>query len=190
MPENEQPMTEPGAVEAGQPIAETGIGAELTEQLAQAQAQAAEYLDNWRRATAETSNARKRMQREMDEMRAGAASRVLEKLLPVLDDVERAFANVPPDQADSDWISGFRIIQRKLQALLESEGVTIIPAAGETFDPVLHFAVTHEEVDGYAEGQIIAEVGRGYRLNDKVLRPSMVRVAKGSSRNSGKAGAS
>ena len=151
----------------------------LREQLAQAQAQAAEYLDSWRRATADLSNARKRMQRELGEYRAAAAERVIEKLVPIADDVYRAFANIPADQAESDWVNGFRMIQRKLDQLLESEGVSVIPTAGQTFDPALHYAVSHEDAEGYNEGQIIGEVAQGYQLNDKVLRPSMVRVAKG-----------
>ena len=166
---------EPKAVEG-----ETAGGeAELLDKLAQAEAQAAEYLDNWRRAVADLSNARKRMQREQDEMRRSAAARVLEKLIPVIDDVDRAFANVPADQANSEWVTGFRMIERKLHGLLESEGVAPIPAAGELFDPKLHYAVTHEDVEGLQEGEIIAEVAKGYTLGDKVLRPSMVRVAKG-----------
>lgn len=177
MSETEQRIDDGGTQSgAGQAPAE---GVPLDEQLAQAQAQAAEYLDNWRRAIAELSNAKKRMAREQEEMRAAAASRVLEKLLPIVDDVERAFTVVPEDQANSEWVNGFRLIQRKLNALLESEGVKPIPAEGEMFDPVVHYAVTHEESDGYREGQIIAELARGYRLGDKVLRPTMVRVAKG-----------
>ncbi|MEJ5200110.1 MAG: nucleotide exchange factor GrpE [Anaerolineae bacterium] len=150
----------------------------LREQLAQAQAQAAEYLDNWRRTAAELSNARKRMQREAEEYRATAAVRVLEKLLPIADDITRAFENLPADQADSEWVNGFRLIQRKLEQLLESEGVSAIETEGQNFDPALHYAVTHEDAEGFSEGQIIAEVSRGYRLGDRVLRPSMVRVAK------------
>lgn len=165
--------------EAGRPAAEETAVVALQAQLAQAEAQAAEYLDNWRRATADLSNARKRMQREMDDLRAAAAERVLEKLLPIVDDVARAFTVVPADQADSDWVNGFRMIQRKLDAFLESEGVQPIPTAGQHFDPALHHAVTHEEADDYQEDQIISEVARGYRLGEKVLRPSMVRVAKG-----------
>lgn len=153
--------------------------ADLEQKLAQAEAQAAEYLDNWRRSVAELSNARKRMAREQEDTIRNAAGRVLERLLPVVDDVDRAFANVPADQANSEWVNGFRMIQRKLEAVLESEGVTPIQAVGEHFDPHLHYAVTHEEADGMDEGQIIAEVARGYKLGDKVLRPSMVRVAKG-----------
>ncbi len=178
MSETEQQMNDAtaqtGTGNNGEPGAEA-----LQEQLTQAQAQAAEYLDSWRRATAELSNAKKRMAREQDEFRVMAASRLIEKLLPIVDDVERAFSVVPEDQANSEWVNGFRLIQRKLQSFLESEGVKPIPAEGETFDPAVHYAVTHEEADGYHEGQVIAELARGYRLGDKVLRPSMVRVAKG-----------
>jgi molecular chaperone GrpE len=151
----------------------------LLEQLAQAQAQAAEYLDNWRRAIADLSNARKRMQREMDDCRATASAGLLEKLLPVVDDVDRAFTVVPAEQAETDWVNGFRMIQRKLHSLLEGEGVTTISTEGLLFDPAVHYAVTHEEADGFNDGQIIAELVSGYKLNDKVLRPAMVRVAKG-----------
>jgi molecular chaperone GrpE len=153
---------------------------DLETKLAQTEAQAAEYLDNWRRSVAELSNARKRMAREQEETIRNAAARVLERLLPALDDMDRAFANMPGEQADSEWVNGFRMIQRKLEGVLESEGVTEIPAkAGAHFDPHQHYAVTHEDAEGLSEGQIIAEVARGFKLGDKVLRPSMVRVAKG-----------
>jgi molecular chaperone GrpE len=151
----------------------------LAEQLSQAQAQAAEYLDNWRRSVAELSNARRRMQREQAEYNATATARVLERLLPIVDDTDRAFKALPADLAQTDWIDGFRLIQRKLQTLLENEGVTVIPSEGLDFDPSVHYAVTHEAADGFSDGQVIAEVARGYKLGDKVLRPAMVRVAKG-----------
>lgn len=153
---------------------------DLAAQLAEAQAQAAEYLDNWRRATAELSNARKRMQREQADMIANAAARVLERLLPVVDDMSRAFEAIPTSMAESEWVNGFRLIQRKLEGVLQSEGVTPIPTEGEHFDPAVHYAVTHEEAPGYEEGMIIGEVARGYKLGERILRPSMVRVAKGS----------
>ncbi|MGC8782679.1 MAG: nucleotide exchange factor GrpE, partial [Anaerolineae bacterium] len=120
-----QPVEEQAGRQDGQEQAPAGEVDELQalrEQLAQAQAQAAEYLDNWRRAAAELSNARKRMQREAEEYRATAAVRVLEKLLPIADDIARAFENLPADQAESEWVNGFRLIQRKLEQLLESEG--------------------------------------------------------------------
>lgn len=173
MSDIDQSATTAAAPSAG-PTAE-----ELQAQLAQAQAQAAEYLDNWRRAAAEMSNARKRMQREQEEYRSAAAARILESFLPIVDDIDRAFTAVPADQANSDWVNGFRMIQRKLYGVLEAEGVTFIQTGGQVFDPAVHYAVTHEEVAGYRDGQIIAELARGYKLGDKVLRPAMVRVAKG-----------
>jgi molecular chaperone GrpE len=148
------------------------------EELARKSAEAEGYLDNWRRSAAELSNARKRMLREQEEVRATAAQRVLEKLLPALDDMDRAFAALTDEQAASEWAEGFRAIQRKLTALLEGEGVKPILTEGQMFDPLLHYAITHEKADGYDEGQIIGEAARGYMLRDKVLRPSMVRVAK------------
>jgi molecular chaperone GrpE len=118
------------------------------------------------------------MQREQEEIVRNASERVLEKLLPVMDDMNRAFANVPADQADSDWVNGFRLIQRKLQGVLDGEGVTPIVAEGQHFDPSLHHAVTHEEAEGVESGVVIAEVAKGYKLGDKILRPAMVRVAR------------
>jgi molecular chaperone GrpE len=153
--------------------------AAVQQELEKRTTEAAEYLDNWRRSTAELSNARKRMLREQEDARATAAQRVLEKLLPVLDDIDRAFAALPEDEANSEWVIGFQAIQRKLQGILESEGVAPIQTEGQMFDPTLHHALTYEEADGYDEGQIIGETARGYMLRDKVLRPSMVRVAKG-----------
>jgi molecular chaperone GrpE len=153
--------------------------AKLTTELNQCQAQKDEYLDSWRRATAELANARRRMQREQAEFAVSANARLLEKLLPIIDDVDRAFAVLPLGEADTEWVNGFRLIQRKLQALLESEGVTAVLATGQKFDPAVHYAVSHEEHDGFSEGDVIGEVAKGYKLGDKVLRPAMVRVAKG-----------
>ncbi len=178
--ENELTMEQTAAPNGEQsaPPVEVNDVEVLRQQLAQAQAQAAAYLDSWRRATADFSNARKRLLREAEEQRATAAVRVLEKLLPISDDIRRAFENLPADQAESDWVNGFRLIARKFDQLLESEGVTAIPTDGQMFDPALHHAVTHEEVAGYTTGQIIGEVARGYMLGERVLRPSLVRVAK------------
>jgi molecular chaperone GrpE len=177
--ENIEQEAVPAAGEAQTVEALQGALTAAQQELAKKAAEAAEYLDNWRRSAAELSNARKRMLREQEEARATAAQRVLEKLLPVVDDMDRAFAALPEEQGAGEWTSGFRAIQRKLQVLLESEGVVPIRTEGQTFNPALHYAVTHEEADGYGEDQIIGEAARGYMLHDKVLRPSMVRVAKG-----------
>ncbi|MFN2272935.1 MAG: nucleotide exchange factor GrpE [Anaerolineae bacterium] len=156
----------------------------LEAELEEARAQAAEYLDGWQRAQAEFSNYRKRQEAERGQMMALANTAVLHKILPVVDDFERAMATMPDDLRRLTWCEGISLIKAKLDALLDSEGVKPIEAEGKEFDPVYHEAVTYEEAPGYEEGQIIGEVQRGYMLGERVLRPAMVRVAKASTASS------
>ena len=150
----------------------------LEAELEEARAQAAEYLDGWQRAQAEFSNYRKRQEAERGQMMALANTAVLHKILPVVDDFERAMATMPDDLRRLTWCEGISLIKAKLDALLDSEGVKPIEAEGKEFDPVYHEAVTYEEAPGYEEGQVIGGVQRGYMLGERVLRPAMVRVAK------------
>jgi molecular chaperone GrpE len=143
----------------------------------QAQAQAAEYLDGWQRARAEFANYKKRVEAERQELRRTSTEALLLKLLPVVDDFERAFQALPEESTDAAWMDGFTMILRKLQAILESQDVTPIEATGQPFDPVWHEAVMQEETDEHPDGYITEEMQRGYRLGDRVLRPSMVKVA-------------
>ena len=165
-------VVEEGPEEAGEELAE------VQEQLAQAEAQAAEYLDGWQRAQAEFSNYKKRQEVERSQMVRLANATLLRKLLPVVDDFERAIATLPANLSQLTWCEGVFLIRHKLDAVLESEGVKPIKTEGQAFDPLYHEAVTHEEVPGYSDGQIIGEVQRGYILGERVLRPAMVRVAK------------
>ncbi len=151
----------------------------LRQQLEDAQTRQAEYLDGWQRARAELANARKRFQREQDQAYRNARADVLVRLLPILDDFQRALENIPADIAAAPWIDGVRLIEHKFQHLLEQEGVTVIEAAGQEFDPFLHQAVTHEPSDTVPAGHVISTLRAGYRLDDQVLRPSMVRVSSG-----------
>jgi molecular chaperone GrpE len=150
----------------------------LRRELEEAKVQAAEYLDGWQRARAEFANYKKRIEQDQENARQLVNAMLLTKLLPVLDDFERAFQTLPPALAGMTWIEGIGLIYRKLQLILEQGGVKPIEVEGKTFDPMLHEAVTYEEVEGYTEGQIIGEVQRGYKLGDRVLRPALVRVAK------------
>ena len=97
-------------------------------------------------------------------------------LLPILDDLERAFASVPPRLAKLSWLDGVRLIERKLRASLESQGLSEIKVLGEPFDPHLHEAVRQ---DKGTEGIVIEEVRKGYKLHDRVIRPAMVVVGSG-----------
>ncbi|MCS6881419.1 MAG: nucleotide exchange factor GrpE [Oscillochloridaceae bacterium] len=174
------PPAETAPVIEAAPAAE-GAGAtpeELQARLAEAEAQAAEYKDQWLRAAADYKNFKRRVEIERAELIRSASSALLLKLLPVLDDFERAIANIPPEIAETPWWSGTQLIAQKLRTILESEGVKPIEALGQEFDPNLHEAVLYEEAEGQ-EGKVIAELQKGYKLGDRVLRPSMVKVGRG-----------
>ncbi len=167
---------------AGEPAEQVEEGedelAALRRELEELRAQAAEYLDGWQRARAEFANYKKRQEQERAELLKAGNAALIAKLLPVLDDFDRAFETVPEDLADAPWLEGMRLVRRKFWAALEQEGVTPIKAEGQPFDPELHEAITHEETSEHPPEHVIAEVQKGYRLGDGVLRPSMVRVAK------------
>lgn len=150
----------------------------LDQRVAQAEAQAAEYKDQWLRVMADLKNYKRRAEAERDELRRNASSGVLLKLLPILDDIERAMDNVPPEVAESPWWEGMTMIAQKFQTMLESEGVQAIEAVGNEFDPNVHHAVTYEEAEGQ-DGKVVAALQKGYMLRDRVLRPAMVKVGKG-----------
>jgi len=168
--ELEEASEEAGAV--GDPL--TVLQAELDA----AKAQADEYLDQWRRTAAQFSNYKKRIDKEQSEFTRLANATLITRLLPIIDDFERAFETLPPNLGGITWVEGLALIQRKLQLLLEQEGVEAVETEDEAFDPLLHQAVTYEDAEGFEEGQIIAEVQKGYRIGECVLRPSMVRVAR------------
>ena len=150
----------------------------LRQELEKAKAQAAEYLEGWQRTQAEFANYKKRIEQERQELLKLANATLIAKLLPIMDDFERAFQTLPRSLARLTWIDGMALIHRRLQAILEAEGLTAIETEGRSFDPLLHEAVTYEEVEGYDDGQIIEEVQKGYKLHDRILRPALVRVAK------------
>jgi molecular chaperone GrpE len=157
---------------------------EVIDELAKAQVEAAEYLDSLQRIQAEFANYKKRIERERGEFIGLANAALITKLLPILDDLERALKTAPSDIHGSQWLEGIRLIERGLRSILEQEGLSEIEAVDKEFDPQLHHAVVREETSEYPEDQIIGELQKGYKLQDRVLRPSMVIVAaKPSDRN-------
>ena len=145
----------------------------------QLQAQAAENLDGWQRARAEFANYKRRVEAERAELAASAGANALKRVLPAIDDFERAMQTLPDELKDNPWVNGVSMVQRKLNAALEQSGITPLATnPGDAFDPNVHEAITHEESDQFASGQIIGEVQRGYKIGDRVLRPAMVRVAR------------
>ena len=176
-------MDQPAATnDAADEAAAEAVAAEeevltIEEQLAQAQAKAEEYLDGWKRARAEFDNARKRLQRERQETHSRATGDVVAKMLPLLDDLERALANVPPEIAANSWYEGMELVQRKMTGILEGLRLERIPAVGEPFDPLVHEAISQEANDEFESGVVMRELQPGYRLGDRVLRAALVIVA-------------
>ncbi len=148
----------------------------LKQTLAEEKAKAEKYLTNWQRAEADFSNYKKRAEQEKSELADFANAMPILNLLPVLDDLERAFVSLSPKLAGLTWVDGIRLIHRKLQAVLEAQGLAEIKAVGQPFNPSLHEAVMYQEGE---EGVVIDEVQKGYKLKDRVLRPSLVVVGKG-----------
>jgi molecular chaperone GrpE len=134
------------------------------------------YLDNWKRTQADFINYKRRSEQEKEDTIKFGNTMLLLELLPVLDDLQRALESVPEDISEVPWVEGIRLIERKFNKCLESQGVTIIKTVGEKFDPKLHEAVQH--VDG-EDGMIIQELRKGYKLYDRVIRPAMVAVGNG-----------
>jgi len=163
------------AVSAVQSPHDEGALAELESQLAEARSQAAEYKDGWQRSVAEFQNYRRRIDAEKAEMYQTAVGSIIKRYLPVLDDMERAMQARPAGLA---WADGVELICRKLQTILEAEGLKRIEAEGQKFDPNFHEAIAQEPAEGVESGTVIGIVRNGYMLGERVIRPAMVRVAQ------------
>ncbi len=138
-----------------------------------------DYYDRLLRKTAEFDNYRKRTERERIQLSEAAAADLLTELLPLVDDMERALKADPGGEATDAIRKGVELIHRQLLEILRKRGVKPIEALGEDFDPHYHMAVAHEAAEGRREGEVIEEFRRGYMLGDRLLRPAMVKVAKG-----------
>jgi molecular chaperone GrpE len=133
--------------------------------------------DRLLRTAAEFDNYRKRIDRERREQAESAAASLLVEILPVVDNLERALqAPSGPDAAG--YRAGVELIHRQLLDTLRKRGVTPIDALGADFDPRIHQAVTQEESEAHRDGEVMEELQRGYMLGDRLLRPSMVKVAR------------
>jgi molecular chaperone GrpE len=143
-----------------------------------ARTQADEYLAALQRERAEFLNFKRRTAEERERELGLAGEDLIRKVLALADDFDRAIEARPPSIAGDPWFEGIAAIDRKLRTLLESEGVTTIDATpGRGFDPREHDAVATVPDTGRAEGEIVEEIRRGYRLGDRVLRPALVAVA-------------
>jgi len=137
-----------------------------------------DYKDRLLRKTAEFDNYRKRIERERREQADSTVADLLESLLAVVDDFDRALTVEAGPEAEA-YRTGVELIHAKLLDFLKKRGVRAIESLGADFDPNIHQAVMHEVSPEHRDGEVIGELRRGYMLGDKLLRPAMVKVAKG-----------
>ncbi len=147
----------------------------LKKKLEEAESKTSEYKDSWLRSQAEFQNYKKRLDRDNEMMYASMKGDIIKRVLPILDDLERALQN---RATEDSWANGIELIVRKFQNILESEGVKRIEAVGAEFDPNFHEAISHEPADGVQSGHVIGIVQNGYMFGERVIRPALVRVAR------------
>lgn len=143
------------------------------------QRQRDEYYDLLLRKSAEFDNFRKRTERDRQMVSDSAAASMIEELLPLMDDLERALKADAGVEGGDAYRRGVELIHQQLGEILRKRGARPIEALGADFDPHYHQAVSYEPAEGRREGEVIEEFRRGYMLGDRLLRPSMVKVAKG-----------
>ena len=143
------------------------------------QRQRDDFYDRLLRKTAEFDNYRKRVERDRQSMADAVTTDVVRDLLPLVDDLERALkADTGADGAEA-YRRGVELIHRQLLEILRKRGVIPIEALGTDFDPHVHQAIAYEPAPGKRDGEVIEEFGRGYMLNERMIRPAVVKVAKG-----------
>lgn len=150
---------------------------DLGARVAELEAELAESRDRHLRLAADFDNFRKRSRQEQLDTIQHASGALVERLLPIVDDLQRVLEHAP-GEVDQTWLKGLELTVQKLDALLADQGVTPIATVGEPFDPKLHEAIGTIESEEHAEDTVLAELRRGYRHHDRVVRPALVRVAR------------
>ncbi len=163
--------TQPGAADAATEALESA------DPTADLRRERDDYYDRWLRKSAEFDNYRRRIERERREQADEKVVKLIQDLLLVVDDFDRALT-VDSDGADGPYRRGIELIHAKLHDLLRKHDVTPIEAVGADFDPNVHEAVTYEPTGEHRDGEVTAELRKGYRIGDRLLRPAMVKVAK------------
>src|ERR1041384_1820918 len=163
--ESEVEETQPEAVAESDNTEQLSAEIEaLKTRLAEAESKTSEYRDSWMRSQAEFQNYKKRLDRDNELTYVSMKGDIIKKILPVLDDLERALQNRPADNA---WANGIDLIARKMQNMLDNEGIKRIEAEGTECDPNFHEAISHEPADGVKSGFVISVVQNGYMLGER-----------------------
>jgi len=175
---DDKPFDSPG--DPGAPSVVEGPDEALvsTDPVADLQRERDDFYDRWMRKAAEFDNYRRRVERERREQADQSVVNLLQELLLVVDDFDRALTVDAGAEGAAAYRKGVELIHGKLHDLLRRYGVKPIESIGADFDPNLHQAVMHEESPEHREGEVIGELRKGYTRNDRLLRPAMVRVAK------------
>jgi molecular chaperone GrpE len=151
---------------------------ELEAQLAAALARADEAEAGWQRARADYANLKRRADEERADLTASASDRLLLRVVDLADDFDLAVEHAPDDVRDTPWMEGIGVIDRKLRGLLEAEGVLPMGMEGEPFDPHTQQAISYEDDTSVPDGTVTRVLQRGYTIRDRVLRPTLVAVAR------------
>jgi len=151
---------------------------QLALELADAQEKAQEYLDGWQRSRAEFANYKKRKEKEQADSYQYMKGEIIKQYLEITDDLERALNNRTEEINLAEWASGIELIYRKMLKIIESEGIAVMETEDGLFDPNLHEAISSEQSEQFESGEIIEVIKKGYMINERVLRPAQVRVAR------------
>lgn len=167
--------------EASEPIEEENKVdevAELTAKVEELTKELAKAKNDYYKAYADAENRKKRLQQDYEtNMKYRIQSFALD-ILPVLDNFERALAIKSDDEAIKNYVTGFKMIYDGLMNALEKEGVEVIEAKDKPFDPNMHQALMTEKVEGMESDMVVEELQKGYKLKDRVIRPSYVKVSE------------
>lgn len=159
-------------------MAKKSAGHEKTEEVMVLEQQVADLTEALQRERADAQNIRRRHEEQVAQLKTMVKSGVIEELLPVIDNFERALKHVPEDLVGNDYVKGVQGVVKQFETTLQSMGVKRIPAVGKPFDPNLHEAVSIEDGEG-ADEIVSEELQAGYFLGDQVIRHAMVRVKRG-----------
>ncbi len=184
---NQDPPTTEGQASSGpvdgatSPPAEDADVETLRNELAELAQKADEYLRLAQRSQADFINYRRRVEEERVAQARDATIAYIQRLLPVLDDFERAFSSASPDQLESNWGKGIQLVERNLRSLLAADDIQRITVEGAEFDPREHEAVGQQPSTDVPQGHVLHVVRPGYRKGDRVIRPAQVIVSSGRS---------
>lgn len=171
----------PGAPPADDPTADPVPGTDQATQTVDPELQAARdeaqaRFAQYQRLAADFENFKRRSRQDLADRTQYANEELVRKLLPILDNFKRALDHAPQD-IDPQWFEGIKLVARQFEETLEAQGLSAIPAVGQPFDPAQHEAIAREETDEHEEGTVVEEMRPGYRLHNRVLRPTLVKVA-------------